>query len=81
MVIKMLTPHGTNIFDPSLDNMVNAGKKLQAYVTFKHGKVTNVDCVPQDNNSEWKYSVIIPLVVFKYLGKAGWTTKLQALQI
>ncbi|NIG87557.1 hypothetical protein M5J15_12095 [Serratia symbiotica] len=56
MVIKMLTPHGTKLFDPGLDNVVNAGEKLRAYVTFKRGKVTDVDFIPQDNNSEWKYS-------------------------
>ncbi|NIG97939.1 MAG: hypothetical protein G5701_00475 [Serratia symbiotica] len=56
MVIKMLTPHGKKLFDPGLDNVVNAGEKLQAYVKFKRGKVTDVDFIPQDNNSEWKYS-------------------------
>lgn len=56
MVIKMLTPHGTKLFDPGLDNVVNAGEKLRDYVTFKRGNVTDVDFIPQYNNSEWKYS-------------------------
>lgn len=56
ITIKMLTPHGTMLYDPGLENIVNAGKNFKAYVTITNGEVTNVDFLPQKGNSEWRYS-------------------------
>lgn len=56
ITIKMLTPHGTALIDPGLENVVNAGERLRAYVTITDGEVSGIDFMSQKANLEWIYT-------------------------
>lgn len=54
ITIKMLTPHGTLLVDPGLDDLVNAGADLKTYLTISNGEA-KVDFLPQKGSSKWKF--------------------------
>lgn len=56
ITIKMLSPHGTALNNPKLDNLINAGKDLKAYITITNDEVISVDFLPQIGNPKWLYS-------------------------
>lgn len=56
ITIKMLSPHGTALNNPKLDNLINAGKDLKAYITITNDEVISVDVLPQIGNPKWLYS-------------------------
>lgn len=70
LTIKILTPHDTALVDPGLNNVVNAGAHLKTYLTIKNGDIQNIDFLPQQGHSGWKFPKHYnPESIFSIYGK------------